>query len=358
MSIGPHPDEPNHPARYFLMRCGRESEIDEARTTNTWPTNPVYDKTLRQAYDPSIPVYFIFTVRLAREFYGIAKMASEIGWLEERSIFDRSKFRQKMQLQWISYARVSYEAITEKLHKPGYAVITRNGQELGKDIGSFIHKILESQRDQVSVFKNVASDSSMDIDQEQASDESHMQVEPDQLEEPQAETRAKTKEDYLAEVHEEDLREARQGQALAQAQAQARSVLLIKSQEQPTEQPQRPSEDSGSDMDLDSEDGEDVTDDKDGASRTSDSSSMDLDSPGGASVILQQKPATTEDERYRRRGYQRPSGDKIPPAAKTRSACRAFPPVANFALANLTVTNIATTAHCHWPKTTFTPTRS
>lgn len=44
-------------------------------------------------------------------------------------------------------ARVSYEMITEKLHKPAYAVITRNGQELGKDIGSFIHKFLESQRD-------------------------------------------------------------------------------------------------------------------------------------------------------------------------------------------------------------------
>ncbi|KAF9984880.1 hypothetical protein BGZ75_003567 [Mortierella antarctica] len=268
-TTGPDADESNHPARYFLMRCGRESEIEDARTTNTWPTNPVYDKTLRQAYNPSTHVYFIFTVRLAREFYGIAKMASEIGWLEERSIFDRSKFRQKMQLQWISYARVSYEAITEKLHQPGYAVITRNGQELGKDIGRYIHKFLESQRDQASVSKNVASDSAMDIDQEQASDESHMQV--DQDEEAQAETRAKTKEDYIAEVREEDLREARQGQAQAQAQAQARSELLAKTREQPKERPQiQQSENSNSDMDIDSGEDEKVVNVKERASRASD----------------------------------------------------------------------------------------
>ncbi|KAF9282877.1 hypothetical protein BGZ68_005692, partial [Mortierella alpina] len=268
-SAGPEADEANHPARYFLMRCGRESEIEDARTT------------------PSTSVYFIFTVRLARKFYGIAKMASEIGWLEERSIFDRSKFRQKMQLQWISSARVSYEAITEKLHKPGYAVITRNGQELGKDVGSFIHKYLESQRDDASVSKNVVSDSSMDIDQEQVSDEVHMQVEPDQHEELQAETRAKTKEDYLAEVQEEDLREAREEQA--QAEAQARSELLNETLEQPKEQPQKPaSENSGSDMDIDSGDDEEATDDKERASRTSDSSSMDVDSPGETSIILTQ----------------------------------------------------------------------
>ncbi|CAO3569586.1 unnamed protein product [Mortierella alpina] len=302
-SAGSNADDSDHPARYFLMRCGRESEIEDARTTNTWPTNPVYDKSLRQAYDPSTPVYLIFTVRLAREFYGIAKMASAIGWLEERSIFDRSKFRQKMQLQWISYARVSYESITEKLHKPGYAVITRNGQELGKDIGSFIHEFLESQRDQPSVFENVASNASMDIDQEQVSDESHMQVEPDPLEVPQAATRVQTKEDYLAEVQEEDLREARQGQALAQAQALARAAraeLLDKTLERPKEQAHVPAyEDSGSDMDIDSGD-EGAVDEKERASRASDGSSMDLDTPGEAAVIMpQEQPSldlsTTQD---------------------------------------------------------------
>ncbi|KAG0201505.1 hypothetical protein BGX28_005691 [Mortierella sp. GBA30] len=102
--------EPHRLCRYFLMRCSKESDIEDARTTNTWPTNPIYDSVLRQAYSPSVSIYFIFTVRLAREFYGIARMASEIRWLTEKTIFDRSKYRQKMQLQWISRSISTNEA--------------------------------------------------------------------------------------------------------------------------------------------------------------------------------------------------------------------------------------------------------
>ncbi|KAF9957662.1 hypothetical protein BGZ72_001576 [Mortierella alpina] len=244
-------------------------------------------------------------------------------------------------------ARVSYEMITEKLHKPAYAVITRNGQELGKDIGSFIHKFLESQRDHATVSKNVASDSSMDIDQEQVSDESHMQVEPDQPEEPQPETRAKTKEDYLAEVREEDLREARQGQG--QGQVPFRSDMSNETQEQPKEQPQIPApEESGSDMDIDSGDDEKVANEKRAVSRASDSSSMDLDSPGETSIILTQDEQSLNAPLARVEIWRPSTSARREPILstimrcqrrkRTRISCRTVPSIANLAVANFAIT--------------------
>ncbi|KAF9184713.1 3'-5' RNA helicase ythdc2 [Haplosporangium sp. Z 767] len=135
-------DEQQQAIRYFLMRCSKQSDLEDALQTSTWPTNPVYDDTLRKAYNPSVTIYLIFTLRGTREFGGIAKMASEICWLTKRTIFDVSKFRQKMRLEWIASSRVSYDHIIKELRLPGYAVIRSNGQELRQDLGRYIYQQL------------------------------------------------------------------------------------------------------------------------------------------------------------------------------------------------------------------------
>ena len=48
-------------------------------------------------------MFLIFTVFMSSEFCGIAKMASEMKWVGERTIFDRSNLRQKFMLQWVAW---------------------------------------------------------------------------------------------------------------------------------------------------------------------------------------------------------------------------------------------------------------
>jgi hypothetical protein len=40
---------------------------------------------------------------MSSEFCGIAKMASEMMWVGERTIFDKSALRQKFKLQWVAW---------------------------------------------------------------------------------------------------------------------------------------------------------------------------------------------------------------------------------------------------------------
>ncbi|KAG0217568.1 hypothetical protein BGX33_010205 [Mortierella sp. NVP41] len=129
-------------ARYFLIRVSKESDFEDARRTNIWSTNPQYDDALRKAYTPASNVFLIFTQRLSREFCGIAKMVSEISWFGERTIFDRSRFRQKFKLQWIGCSRVPYDRITILTHTPVHSIIRRHGEELNLPIGDAIHKLL------------------------------------------------------------------------------------------------------------------------------------------------------------------------------------------------------------------------
>ncbi|KAF9103151.1 hypothetical protein BGX29_003709 [Mortierella sp. GBA35] len=80
--------------------------------------------------------------KVSRKFCGIAKMVSEISWFGERTIFDRSRFRQKFKLQWIGCSRVPYDRITILTHTPVHSIIRRHGEELSLPIGDAIHKLL------------------------------------------------------------------------------------------------------------------------------------------------------------------------------------------------------------------------
>ncbi|KAF8948855.1 hypothetical protein BGZ47_002015 [Haplosporangium gracile] len=127
---------------YFVIRVSDEVDFNDARKSNVWNTNPMYDKALRELYSPTSKVFLIFTVFMSSEFCGIAKMASEMMWVGERTIFDKSNLRQKFKLQWVACSRVSYDSVKEVTHEPVYKIIRKNGHELTQDMGSAIHKLL------------------------------------------------------------------------------------------------------------------------------------------------------------------------------------------------------------------------
>ncbi|KAF9918934.1 YTH domain-containing protein 1 [Linnemannia zychae] len=112
------------------------------QSENIWDTNPIYDKALRDLYSPSSQVFLIFTIFMSGEFCGIAKMASGMMWIGERTIFDKSMLRQKFKLHWVACSRVPYDNVKAAIHEPVYKIIRRTGFELPPDIGSIIHKML------------------------------------------------------------------------------------------------------------------------------------------------------------------------------------------------------------------------
>ncbi|KAF8983421.1 hypothetical protein BGZ46_010264 [Entomortierella lignicola] len=87
--------------RYFVMKIRGMNELEEAERDCMWPTNPVYDEALQHAYEASEAIYLVFTVNLTKEFCGIAKMISKISWFPEKTVFDRSRFRRRMKIQWL-----------------------------------------------------------------------------------------------------------------------------------------------------------------------------------------------------------------------------------------------------------------
>jgi hypothetical protein len=49
----------------------------------------------------STGIYFIYALKDAKVFHAVAKMVSQISWLPEKTIFDRSKYKQRMRVQWV-----------------------------------------------------------------------------------------------------------------------------------------------------------------------------------------------------------------------------------------------------------------
>ncbi|KAG0276834.1 hypothetical protein BGZ95_006985, partial [Linnemannia exigua] len=131
-----------HDAHYFVIRATDEGDFLDARRSNIWPTNPMYDEALRELYSPTSHVFLIFTVFMSSKFCGIARMASDMMWIGERTIFDKSKFRQKFKLEWIACSQVSYDSVKELTHEPVYKIIRKTGYKLTTDMGRTIHKLL------------------------------------------------------------------------------------------------------------------------------------------------------------------------------------------------------------------------
>ncbi|KAF9115954.1 hypothetical protein BGX27_005646 [Mortierella sp. AM989] len=138
--------------RYFVMRFRSKNELEEAQQKNLWPTNPVYDKTLQQAFETSGVVYLVFTINFTKKFCGIARMTSEISWFPERTIFDRSRFQRRMQLQWLGSGNIPYDYITDQLHLPRYMAIHRHGGELGIEMGQLIRDLILKQDPAASAY--------------------------------------------------------------------------------------------------------------------------------------------------------------------------------------------------------------
>ncbi|KAG0373934.1 hypothetical protein BGX24_011052, partial [Mortierella sp. AD032] len=131
-----------HDAHYFVIRVTDEGDFLDARKSCVWPTNPMYDKALRELYSPTSHVFLIFTVFMSSEFCGIARMASDMMWVGERTIFDKSKFRQKFKLEWVACSQVSYDSVKELTHEPVYKIIRKTGYKLTTNLGCTIHKLL------------------------------------------------------------------------------------------------------------------------------------------------------------------------------------------------------------------------
>ncbi|KAG0283697.1 hypothetical protein BGZ96_011913 [Linnemannia gamsii] len=136
-------------AHYVVIRVSDEVDFNDARKNST------------------SQVFLIFTVFMSSEFCGIAKMASEMMWMGERTIFDKSTLRQKFKLQWVACSRVSYDSVKELTHEPVYKIIRKNGYELTQDMGGAIHKLLvENQPEeepQLALALQEADNNALDI---------------------------------------------------------------------------------------------------------------------------------------------------------------------------------------------------
>ncbi|KAI1315034.1 hypothetical protein EDD11_001373 [Mortierella claussenii] len=141
---------------YFYMRCS-EAELEQAQQDNVWPTNPVYHESLQKAYSECGDVFIVFTLHLSRCFSGVAKMASAITWPVERTIFDRSKYRQQTQLEWVSKSCVQFDEIKNQLDVRPYDLIRRHGEKLNSHIGRFLRRLLAQENLTVPLINCVES---------------------------------------------------------------------------------------------------------------------------------------------------------------------------------------------------------
>lgn len=136
----------DRPVRYFIIKCASNKNLAIALSKHIWSTQEHNEKKLREAYQDN-EVILIFSVNKSGAFQGYARMVSGIG-SKSSSIWEQTKkWGGLFYLEWICKKEVQFHKTNHLVnplndHKP--VRVSRDGQELQKEVGYKLCKILDS----------------------------------------------------------------------------------------------------------------------------------------------------------------------------------------------------------------------
>ena len=124
-------------AKYFIMKCGNQRNIDESVQTGFWQTSVASEKKLQQAASVSKNVYLIFSVQTSGHFQGYARIVGlqpALGSNPNCSSTSGTVIR----VEWLKRANLPFQRC-HHLYNPWNenrkVQIARDGQELEPSVG-------------------------------------------------------------------------------------------------------------------------------------------------------------------------------------------------------------------------------
>ena len=123
-------------AKYFIMKCGNQRNIDESVQTGFWQTSVASEKKLQQAASVSKNVYLIFSVQTSGHFQGYARIVGLQPALGSNP--NCSSTSGVIRVEWLKRANLPFQRC-HHLYNPWNenrkVQIARDGQELEPSVG-------------------------------------------------------------------------------------------------------------------------------------------------------------------------------------------------------------------------------
>lgn len=129
--------EKSSEARYFIMKCNNQRNLDISMAKGIWATTLANEKKLNKAFKESKHVMLVFSVQGSGHFQGYAQMTSPIG-KDKSPEFGSSSLSGVFSVEWMKKASIPFQQAHHLVnpwndHKK--VQISRDGQELEPKIG-------------------------------------------------------------------------------------------------------------------------------------------------------------------------------------------------------------------------------
>ncbi|XP_029204296.2 3'-5' RNA helicase YTHDC2-like [Acropora millepora] len=133
-------------ARYFIMKCNNQRNLDISMAKGIWATTLANEKKLNRAFKETKLVVLIFSVQGSGHFQGYAHMTSVIG-KEKSPEFGSTSLSGVFSVEWIKKANIPFQQAHHLVnpwndHKK--VQISRDGQELEPKIGEELCKLWDA----------------------------------------------------------------------------------------------------------------------------------------------------------------------------------------------------------------------
>ncbi|XP_073241899.1 3'-5' RNA helicase YTHDC2-like [Porites lutea] len=130
-------------ARYFIMKCNNQRNLDISMAKGIWATTLANEKKLNRAFKESKRVILVFSVQGSGHFQGYAQMISAIG-KDKSPEFGSSSLSGVFSVEWIKKASIPFQQAHHLVnpwndHKK--VQISRDGQELEPKVGEELCKL-------------------------------------------------------------------------------------------------------------------------------------------------------------------------------------------------------------------------
>jgi len=135
-------------ARYFIMKCNNQRNLDISMAKGIWATTLANEKKLNRAFKETKHVILVFSVQGSGHFQGYAQMTSPIG-KDKSPEFGSSSLSGVFSVEWIKKASIPFQQAHHLVnpwndHKK--VQISRDGQELEPKIGEELCKLWDADQ--------------------------------------------------------------------------------------------------------------------------------------------------------------------------------------------------------------------
>jgi len=139
-------------ARYFIMKCNNQRNLDISMAKGIWATTLANEKKLNRAFKETKLVILVFSVQGSGHFQGYAQMTSPIG-KDKSPEFGSSSLSGVFSVEWIKKASIPFQQAHHLVnpwndHKK--VQISRDGQELEPKIGEDLCKLWDADQTNLS----------------------------------------------------------------------------------------------------------------------------------------------------------------------------------------------------------------